>query len=367
MELKTQPFQINIGPQHPSTHGVFRMVVTLDGEEVIDVQPVMGYLHRGVEKLAEGRSYTQNIPLTDRLDYLSSMTNNFAYVLSVEKLLGVEVAERAQYIRVVVSELQRIANHLGALAFFMNDVGAYFTPLIYMFRERDRILDLFQMICGQRLNYNYMRFGGVSHDFPPEFYPDVAELIRVLPGYIGEYESLINQNEIILGRTKFVGVLTAEQALNGSLSGPVLRASGVNWDLRKQAPYGVYDRFDFKIPVGHNGDTYDRVVLRLYEMRESVKIVEQALAQMPQGEICTRMPFFVRPPVGEAYAAIESPKGELGYYVVSDNTIAPYRYHVRAPSFINLSLLREMAIGHKLADLIVILGSIDIVMGEVDR
>jgi NADH-quinone oxidoreductase subunit D len=343
------------------------MVVTLDGEVVVDVQPVIGYLHRGVEKLAEGRSYTQNIPLTDRLDYLSSMTNNYAYVLAVEKLLGIEVAERGQYIRIIVSELQRIANHLAALAFFMNDIGAYFTPLIYMFRERDRILDLFQAICGQRLNYNYMRFGGVSHDFPPEFYPGVAELIRNLPGFISEYEGLINENEILLGRTKGVGVVTAAQAINGSLTGPVLRASGVKYDLRKADPYGIYDTFDFDLPVGQNGDVYDRVVLRLYEMRQSLRIVQQAMERLPHGDICTRMPFFVRPAPGEAYARIESPKGELGYYVVSDSTIAPYRYHVRPPSLINLSLLREMSIGTKIADLIVILGSIDIVMGEVDR
>jgi len=327
--IQTEPFVVNIGPAHPSTHGVFRMLTTLDGEVIVNMEPVFGYLHRGIEKLAEERTYGGCVPLTDRLDYLASMSNNFAYCLAVEKLAGVAVPLRAEYIRVIMAELQRLASHLCAVGFFLNDCGAFMTPVLYMFREREKILDLFDMVCGQRLTYNYMRVGGVSQDLPEEFVPALKKFIKEMPGWINEYERLLKQNEILLARTKGVGILTKEMAINTSASGPVLRASGVKWDLRKADPYSIYDRFEFDIPTGSAGD--------------------------------------IRPPAGEAYGRLESPKGELGFYLVSDGSIAPYRFHVRAPTFINLTALSDMVRGWKVADLIIIFGSIDICMGEVDR
>ena len=367
MAIKTEPFVINIGPQHPSTHGVFRMRTTLDGEVVVDMEPVFGYLHRGVEKLAEGRSYKQNIPLSDRLDYISSMTNNQAYVMAVEKLAEIPVPERAEYIRVIMAELQRIANHLIAVGAFLNDCGAFMTPFLYMFREREKIIDLFDMVCGQRLLYNYMRFGGVSQDIPEEFLPALKTLVNSMPGFIDEYDQLLAQNEILLARSKGVGILSKELAINISASGPVLRASGVKRDIRKVDPYSVYDRFEFDIPTGTVGDAYDRYWVRIQEMRQSVRIIKQAMKQLPSGEVLTEVPLRLRPPVGEVYGRIEAPKGELGFYLVSDNSANPYRWHVRAPSLFNLTALRDMVIGWKLADAIIIFGSIDITMGEVDR
>jgi NADH-quinone oxidoreductase subunit D len=367
MAIKTEPFVINIGPQHPSTHGVFRMRTTLDGEVVVDMEPVFGYLHRGVEKLAEGRSYKQNIPLSDRLDYISSMTNNQAYVMAVEKLAEIPVPERAEYIRVIMAELQRIANHLIAVGAFLNDCGAFMTPFLYMFREREKIIDLFDMVCGQRLLYNYMRFGGVSQDIPEEFLPALKTLVNSMPGFIDEYDQLLAQNEILLARSKGVGILSKELAINISASGPVLRASGVKRDIRKVDPYSVYDRFEFDIPTGTVGDCYDRYWVRIQEMRQSVRIIKQAMKQLPSGEVLTEVPLRLRPPVGEVYGHIEAPKGELGFYLVSDNSANPYRWHVRAPSLFNLTALRDMVIGWKLADAIIIFGSIDITMGEVDR
>jgi len=367
MVIKTEPFVINMGPVHPSTHGVFRMRVTLDGEVIIDVEPVFGYLHRGIEKLAEERTYTQIIPLTDRLDYLASMTNNFAYVLSVEKLAGITVPERADYIRVIMAELQRIASHLVGVGSFLNDCGAYFTPFLYMFREREKIVDLFDMVCGQRLLYNYMRVGGVSHDIPEEFLPALREFLKQMPDWIDEYDRLLKENEILLARAKGVGILPRELAINISASGPVLRGSGVKWDLRKADPYSIYDRFEFDIPTGTVGDCYDRYRVRVEEMRQSLRIIEQAVKQLPPGEVRSEVPHLIRPPVGEAYARVEAPKGELGFYLVSDNSIAPYRCHIRAPSLMNLTALRELMIGWKVQDIIIIFGSIDITMGEVDR
>ena len=367
MTLKTEEVMVNIGPQHPSTHGVFRMRVTFDGEVVTDLEPVFGYLHRGTEKLAEERTYTQIITLTDRLDYLASMSNNLAYVLAAEKLSGIEPPERAMYIRVIMAELMRIASHCMALGFLINDLGALATPLMYMFREREKILDLFEMVCGARITYSYMRIGGVSGDLPPEFMPALVKFINEMPGYINEYEALLRENEIIISRTKDMAILPPETAINASVSGPMLRASGVNWDLRKADPYEVYDRFEFDVPVGPTGDTYDRFLVRLEEMRESVRIVKQAMEQIPDGPFRAKAPALIRPPKGEAYAHVEAPKGELGFYLVSDGAISPYRCKIRAPSFINLTVLRELSIGWKLADLIVILGSVDINMGEVDR
>jgi len=367
MELKTEPVLINMGPQHPSTHGVFRMRVTFDGEVIVDMEPVVGYLHRGIEKLAEERTYTQVIPLTDRLDYVASMTNNHAYVLAVEKLAGITVPERAEYLRVIMDEMMRISSHLMAVGFLLNDMGAFFTPLMYMFREREKLLDLFEMVCGQRLTYNYMRIGGLSHDIPPEFLPALERFVQEMPHFIDEYDQLLAENEILLARTKGVGVLSRELAINASASGPVLRASGVSWDIRKADPYSVYDRFKFQVPIGTAGDIYDRYWVRIQEMRHSVRILEQAIKGLPSGEVMAKVPPLLRPPQGEAYAHIESPRGELGFYVVSDNSIAPYRLHIRAPTFINLTTLRDLVIGWKLADAVAVFGSIDIVLGEVDR
>ncbi len=365
--LKTEPFVINLGPLHPSTHGVFRMRATLDGEVVKDIEMVFGYLHRGIEKLAEGRTYKQNIPLTDRLDYVASMSNNLAYVMAVEKLAAISVPERAEYLRVIMAELQRIASHLIAVGTFLNDCGALLTPFLYMFREREKIVDLFEMVSGQRLLYNYMRFGGVSHDIPDEFLPTLDRFISRMPGFIDEYDQLLASNEILLVRTKGVGILPMELAINTSASGPVLRASGVRWDIRKEDPYSIYDRFEFDIPTGSAGDCYDRYRVRMEEMRQSVRILRQAMEQIPTGRVLNEVPLRLRPPVGEAYAHIEAPKGDLGFYLVSDNSEKPYRFHVRSSCLINLTALRQMLIGWKVADAMVIFGSIDITVGEVDR
>jgi len=367
MAIKTEPFVLNMGPVHPSTHGVFRMRVTLDGEVVLDIEPVFGYLHRGIEKLAEERTYSGVIPLTDRLDYIASMSNNLAYVLAVEKLAGIEVPERAEYLRVIMAELQRIAAYLIAVGAFLNECGAYFTPFLYMFREREKIVDLFEMVSGQRLLYNYMRVGGLSQDVPDEFLPALEKFVRQMPGFIDEYDRLLKENEILLARSKGIGILTKEKAINCSVSGPVLRASGVKWDIRKAAPYSVYDRFDFDVPTGTVGDCYDRYRVRIEEMRQSLRIIEQAIKQLPSGPVRADVPHLVRPPKGDAYAHIETPKGELGFYLVSDGSIAPYRCHIRPPSLLNLTVLRDMVVGWKIQDAIITFGSIDITVGEVDR
>ncbi len=345
------------------------MRTLLDGEVIVDVEPRIGYLHRGIEKLAETRTYTQFIPLTDRLSYLSSMMNNHAYVLAVEKLAGITVPERGEYMRVIIDELMRISNHLAAIGFFLNDLGAsVFTPLLYMYREREKLLDLFEMVCGQRLTYNYMRIGGLSHDFPPEFLPAVNQFIAEMPAYMEEYEDLLKENEIVLARAKGVGSVSQELAINASLSGPVLRSSGVRWDIRKADPYSVYDRFDFDIPVGEQGDNYDRYRVRINEIWQSLRILNQAIEQMPEsGEMNAEVPHLLRPPKGEAYGRIESPQGELGFYLVSDNSIAPYRLHIRPPTLINLTALKDMVVGWKVADIITTFGSIDVCLGEIDR
>lgn len=367
MSIKTEPVTINLGPQHPSTHGVFRLRVTFDGEEVIDLEPVFGYMHRGTEKLAETRSYVQVVTLTDRLDWVASMSNNLAYVRAVEKLGSIEVPERAMYLRVIGAELARIASHLMATGFLANDLGALATPLMYCFRERERILDLFEMLCGARITVSYMRPGGVFQDAPDDFWPTLNTLIRDMPTYVDELESLLSTNEIVLARARNVGVINDQQAIDSSLTGPMLRASRVQWDLRKADPYEIYDRVKFDIPIGAAGDTFDRYIVRVQEMRESIKIISQCVEQIPVGPIRTDLPLNVRPPKGDAYASVEGPKGELGFYLISDGSIAPYRCKIRSPSFINLTLLRDMIVGWKMSDLIAILGSIDFVMGEVDR
>jgi NADH-quinone oxidoreductase subunit D len=367
MAIKTEPFVLNMGPQHPSTHGVFRMRVTLDGEVIVDVEPVIGYLHRGIEKLAEGRTYTQIIPFTDRFDYVASMTNNFAYVLAVEKLAGIKIPERAEYLRIMMAEAMRISSHIMAVGFLLNDLGALMTPVLYMWREREKLLDLFEMVCGQRLTYNYMRIGGLSHDIPDEFLPAFTKWVEDMPRYLDEYDQLLAQNEILLMRTKGVGILPRELAINAAASGPVLRASGVDWDVRRDDPYSIYDRLEFDVPVGTAGDNYDRYWIRIQEARQSVRMLKQVIKDLPKGKVCADVPRLLRPPVGEVYGRIDAPKGELGFYLVSDNSIAPYRFHVRAPALINLTALRDMVVGWKVADLIVTFGSIDVCLGEIDR
>ncbi len=365
--MKTEPFIVNIGPQHPSTHGVFRIKATVDGEKVVDAEMVMGYLHRSMEKLAEERTYTQNIPFTDRADYLSSMANNLGYCLAVEKLAGIGVPERGNAIRVIMAELQRLASHCMAVGAFTNDTGAWQTPVMWAFREREKILDLFEMTCGARLTCNYMRVGGVAFDLPREFEPACRKQLKEIVPFINDMEGLLVQNEIFLARTRGVGQLSAETATNASLSGPMLRGSGIAWDIRKADPYCGYEKYDFDIPIGYQGDSFDRFIVRLEEMRQSVKIVEQALDSLPGGPHSTQVPLALRPPAGEAYARVEGSRGELGYYLVSDEGPAPYRFHIRPPSFINLSALREMTVGGTVADAIVVLGSIDVVVGEIDR
>jgi NADH-quinone oxidoreductase subunit D len=366
--LKTEQFILNIGPSHPSTHGVFRMKATMDGEVIVELEPIFGYLHRGIEKIAEQRTYTGIIPLTDRLDYLSAMSNNLAHCIAVEKLAGIQVPERAEYLRVILAELQRIASHLIAAGALLNDCGAFMTPILYMLREREKILDLFEMVSGQRLTYTFIRPGGLAQDVPPEFLPALQKVVADLPRFFDEYDQLLKENEILLARSKGVGILTREMAINSSASGPVLRASGIKWDLRKADPYSIYDRFEFEVPTGKAGDCYDRYWVRMLEMRQSLHIVEQAIQQMPAaGDIQAKVPALIRPPVGEIYSRTEVPKGELGFYIVSDNSIAPYRYHIRGPSLLNLTALRDMIVGWKIADAILIFGSIDICMGEVDR
>jgi NADH:ubiquinone oxidoreductase subunit D/NADH:ubiquinone oxidoreductase subunit C len=368
-ELDTEQIVVNLGPQHPSTHGVFRMVVTLDGETIVDLKPVMGYLHRNHEKIGERNTFIMNMPFTDRLDYLSSMSNNFGYALAVEKLMGASVPERAEYIRVIMAELTRISNHLWAIGFLLNDLGAYFTPALYAIEERELILDVFEATAGSRMMCNYFRFGGVVRDFPP----GVLEKIRRitfdrLPRKVDELEAYLTNNEIVRTRCEGVGVLTPEQAIAYSTCGPVLRASGVPYDVRRADPYSIYERFDFDVAVRYHGDIYDRYLIRIDEIRQSIRILQQAVQQIPEGEIYEgKAQYQVRVPAGEAYGRVEGPKGELGFYVVSNGKPNPWRYHVRAPSFINLTALGEMCKGGKVADAVAILGSIDIVLGETDR
>ncbi|HEY57828.1 MAG TPA: NADH-quinone oxidoreductase subunit D [Anaerolineae bacterium] len=368
-DLDTDVVVVNMGPQHPSTHGVFRMVVTLDGETIVDLKPVMGYLHRNHEKIGERNTWLMNMPYTDRLDYLSSMSNNFGYALAVEKLLGVKPPERAEYIRVVMAELTRIQNHLFAIGMFLNDMGAYFTPSLYAIEERELILDIFEATAGSRMMCNYFRFGGVARDLPEGVLEKIRDLVyERLPRKVEEFDRYVVHNEIVKERSMGVGVLTAEQAIAYSAAGPVLRASGVPYDVRRAEPYSIYDRFDFDVAVAYHGDVYDRLLVRMEEIRQSIRILQQAVRDIPEGPVMARKPQYQhRVPPGEAYGRVEGPKGELGFYVVSRGGTNPWRYHVRAPSFINLTALAEMSKGHKVADVVVILGSIDIVLGEVDR
>ncbi len=382
---------LNMGPQHPSTHGVLRVVLTLEGELVVDAKPVIGYLHRGIEKIAENKQYYQVIPYTDRTDYVCAPINNLGYVLAVEKLLGIEAPERAQYVRVILAELSRIASHLVWLGTHAMDIGAI-TVFLYCLRERETILDLFEMFGGARLTTNIMRIGGFYWDTPPGWLEKVGEFCRLMPDRIREYEDLLTDNPIWIRRTKGVGILSAEDAIQYGVTGPMLRGSGVAYDVRKAHPYCVYDRLDFLVPTGSNGDSYDRYLVRLEEMRQSVRIIQQCLQQIPEGPMRTEHPQYVmparekvyttieemtkhfvwvihgiKPPVGEVYQAVESPKGELGYYIISDGTNRPYRMRIRPPSFVNLQALPAMVKGALVADVIAVIGTIDIVLGEVDR
>lgn len=360
---------LNMGPQHPSTHGVLRVVLKLDGEVVTQAIPDLGYLHRGVEKLAENRTYPQFIILTDRDDYLCAMLNNWSYCLAVEKLMKVEIPERADYLRLIAGELNRIASHLLFIGTFGIDIGA-FTPFLYAFgREREMILDLFEQLCGARITYNYVRIGGVSNDVPEGWVDQAKKFVEHMKGCLKEYDDLLSYNPIFMDRTKGVGVLSREKAISYGITGPNLRASGVNLDLRKQAPYGIYSKFQFDAAVRQNGDCWDRYMVRRDEIEQSCRILEQALGSFPSGgEILGKVPKAnLRPPAGEAYAQLEGARGWLGIYLVSDGGLTPYRLHVRAPSFINLAALQEILVGWKVADVVAILGSIDIVLGEVDR
>ncbi|GAP18166.1 NADH:ubiquinone oxidoreductase 49 kD subunit 7 [Levilinea saccharolytica] len=368
-EIKTDAIVVNLGPQHPSTHGVFRMVALLEGEKILDLKPVMGYLHRNHEKIAERNTFLQNMPFTDRLDYIASMSNNFAYALAVEKLMGVQPPERAEYIRVIMAELTRIVSHFIAVGFLLNDLGAFFTPSLYGIKERELIVDIFEMVSGSRMMCNYFRFGGLARDMSPEAVQKTKELVNDrLPRKIDEFDRYLTENEIVRQRCEGVGVLTPEDAIALSATGPVLRASGVPYDVRRAEPYSIYDRFEFDVAYGLHGDIYDRYLVRMEEMRQSVRILKQALRDLPEGPIMTGKPAYqVRVPAGESYGRVEGPKGELGFYLVSNGKPNPWRYHVRAPTFINLTSLAPMSRGGKVADVVAILGSIDIVLGEVDR
>lgn len=369
MALRTEEFVVNMGPHHPSTHGVCRLVLTLDGERVKKVEPVIGYLHRSIEKICENRTYPQCIPMFDRIEYVTSMSCNQVFAMAAERLAEIEVPERAEYLRVIMLELNRIASHLLFYGVTAMDIGAY-TPFLYGLRERELIIDLFEMTCGQRLTYNYIRIGGVSHDIPPEFVPRCREAMRIIGQKMADYEGLLNENPIWLARTKDIGILRAEDAIAWGVSGPVLRASGVKHDLRKDDPYSIYDRFDFEIPVQKNGDTFDRYIQRLDEIRESIKIVNQALDGLEgieDDKIKAKVSPNFKPPAGEAYARIENSRGELGTYLISDGTKKPLRVKTRGGSYNQLQALPLMCHDVLVADLVAIFATLDVIMPEVDR
>src|SRR5579862_7203193 len=357
---------INMGPQHPSTHGVLRVILKLDGEKVIGTECVIGYLHRGVEKIGENRTYQQFAPYVDRMDYVAAVSNALGYCLAVEKLLNVEAPPRAQAVRVVLTELNRIASHLLWLGTHALDIGAI-TPVFYCLREREEVLKIFENYCGARLTTHAFRIGGLQYETYDGFEEEVKRFCDDFAHRIDEYETLLTENRIWVGRTKGVGILSAADAIALGVTGPVLRASGVKWDLRKAMPYAAYDQYQFEIPTRETGDTYDRYVVRMEEMRQSRLICLQAIENIPTGPIMARIGKVLKPPPGEVYHSIEAPKGELGYYIVSDGTTQPYRVRVRPPSFVNLQAFDKMARGALIADVVAIIGTIDIVLGEVDR
>ncbi|MHB8930468.1 MAG: NADH-quinone oxidoreductase subunit D [Melioribacteraceae bacterium] len=371
MALKTETMVLNMGPQHPSTHGVLRLELEIEGELIISVKPHIGYLHRCFEKHAEAMSYPQVVPYTDRLDYLASMGNNFGYVVAAEKLMGIQVSERVEYIRVIMAELQRIASHLVAIATNGADIGAL-TPFLYLFRDREYILSLFEMTCGGRMLYNYMWIGGLSHDIHPDFVRKTKEFIKHFRPTVVELNNLLTFNKIFIERTANIGVLPLDTAINFGASGPVLRGSGLAFDVRKEDPYSIYNRLDFEIPTGKGlvgtvGDCWDRYYVRVLEMEQSLRIIEQLIDNIPEGDVQSAIPKRIKPPKGTVYSRVENPRGELGYFIISDGNLNPFRVKVRAPSFVNLELMGELSKGHLVADVIAILGSLDIVLGEIDR
>jgi NADH-quinone oxidoreductase subunit D len=365
-DLNTQEFTINMGPYHPSTHGVFRAVLTLDGEVIVKEENVLGYLHRGMDKIAETRTYSQFVPYTARLDYLASALNNMGYVQTVEKLMGIEVPERAEYLRVIIAELQRIASHYLMLGSTTNDVNAV-TGFLYYMHDREKVLDLLEMVTGARLTSNYMRIGGVIDDLPEEFFPKVKEFLAYLPGRLEMMETLILGNEIFQERMKNVGVITAQMALDYGVTGPNLRAAGVRFDLRKVAPYSAYGKIDFEVPVLKNGDAFDRYQIRLMEIKQSLRIIEQAVQQLPEGPIMAKVPKLIKPPAGEVFHKMEGARGILGFHLVSDGGPKPYRLHIHGPSFVNIGIMPAIAPGMLLQDFLAAFATIDVDMGEVDR
>jgi NADH-quinone oxidoreductase subunit D len=371
MALKTEEMILNMGPQHPSTHGVLRLELFLEGEIIQKVIPHIGYLHRCFEKHCEAMTYPQVIPYTDRMDYLAAMYNEFGYVVAVEKLLGIQVPERVEYIRVIMGELQRIASHLVAIGTYGADIGAM-TPFLFAFRDREVILNLFEITCGARMLYNYIWVGGLSHDLHPDFVRLAREFVTYFRPKIVEMNELLSTNKIFIERTANVGILPLETAINFGITGPMLRGSGFKWDLRKDDTYSVYNKFDFNIPIGEGkvgtvGDCWDRYYVRILEMGESLKIIEQALDQLPEGDVTSAIPKRIKPPVGSVYTRVENPRGELGYFIISNGTTSPFRVKVRGPSFVNLGIMDVLCRNHMVADVIAILGSVDIVLGEVDR
>lgn len=364
--LDSTELVLNMGPQHPSTHGVLRVVLKLDGEKVLGADCVIGYLHRGIEKVAENRTYAQFNPVVDRLDYVAAVSNGLGYCLAVEKLLNVEAPPRAQAVRVILTELNRIASHLVWLGTHALDIGAI-TPVFYCFREREEALKIFENYCGARLTTHAFRIGGLHYDVYAGFDREVKAFCDMFLPKVDEYEELLTSNRIWVKRLKEVGILTADECKQFGVTGPVLRAAGVQWDIRKAQPYSGYEKYEFRIPTGNNGDTYDRYMVRMEEMRQSVLIIRQAVEGIPEGPLIAKGCKVIKPPVGEAYTSIEAPKGELGYYVVSDGTTQPYRVRVRPPSFVNLQALDRMVRGGLIADVVAVIGTLDIVLGEVDR
>ncbi len=364
--LDSNELVLNMGPQHPSTHGVLRVILKLDGEKVMGTECVIGYLHRGVETIAENRTYAMFNPYVDRMDYVAAVSNGLGYCLAVEKLLNVEAPPRAQHIRVIMTELNRLASHMVWLGTHALDIGAM-TPLFYTFRDREEILKIFEKYCGARLTTHAFRIGGCIYETYEGMEQDVLNYCDFLLPKIDEYEQLLTTNRIWVERTKGVGLISGKDCIALGVTGPVLRASGVKWDIRKAQPYSGYDKFDFEVPIGQNGDTYDRYLVRIAEMHQSVRIIRQAVESLPEGPIMAKVPKVLKPPVGEAYTSIEAPKGELGYFVVSDGSTQPYRVRVRPPSFVNLQALDLMVRGQLVADVVAVIGTLDIVLGEVDR
>ncbi len=364
--LDTTELVLNMGPQHPSTHGVLRVVLRLDGERVIGTDCVIGYLHRGMEKLGENRTYAMYVPYVDRADYVAAVSNGLGYCLAVEKLLNLEAPARAQAIRVILTELTRISSHLLWLGTHCLDIGAT-TPLFYTFREREFIMDIFEKYCGARLTTHAFRIGGLQYETYDGFEDDCRRFCDWLPPKLDDYDRLLTGNRILVARMKDVGVLNAADCKAYGVTGPMLRAAGVKWDLRRAQPYSGYEQYDFEIPTGEKGDTFDRYLVRMAEMRQAARIIRQAVDRIPGGPMMAKVPKVIKPPVGEVYVSIEAPKGELGYYVVSDGSTQPYRVRIRPPSFVNLQALDRMARGSLIADLVAIIGTIDIVLGEVDR